>query len=53
METVRLALSKLVSQFEFLKKRGGDYVEETLASKEFHELLEAKPELILVATRPL
>jgi hypothetical protein len=41
-ETVQLALSKLVSHFEFLKKRGGDFVTATLASKEFHELLEAR-----------
>lgn len=41
-ETIQPALSKLVSQFVFLKKRGGDYVADTLASKEFHELLEAR-----------
>ena len=41
-ETVRPALSSLLTQFNFLKRNDSEYVSKTLASKERFELLETR-----------
>ena len=41
-ETVRPALSSLLTQFNFLKRNDPEYVSKTLASKELFELLETR-----------